>query len=70
MVRKTALFLVAACLPAFGDFSYEQTSKITGGMMAGMMKFAGFMQKIGMIKTVPGSWRAYAFDHLHELPGS
>jgi len=36
----------------------------------GLMKFAAFMQKIGMIKTVPGSWRAYAFDHLHELPGS
>jgi NitT/TauT family transport system substrate-binding protein len=35
-----------------------------------LMKFAAFMQKIGMIKTVPASWRAYAFDHLHELPGS
>src|SRR5436190_6588944 len=45
MVRKTALFLVAACLPAFGDFSYEQTSKITGGMIAGMMKFAGAFSK-------------------------
>lgn len=45
MVRKTAIFLVAASLPAFGDFSYEQTSKITGGMMAGMMKFAGAFSK-------------------------
>ena len=45
MIRKTAIFLVAACLPAFGDFSYEQTSKITGGMMAGMMKFAGAFSK-------------------------
>lgn len=27
------------------DFSYEQTSKITGGMMAGMMKFAGAFSK-------------------------
>ena len=39
MVRRSVLFIVAACLPAFGDFSYDQTSKITGGMMAGAMKF-------------------------------
>ena len=45
MIRKTAIFLVAACLPAFADFSYEQSSKITGGMMAGMMKFAGAFSK-------------------------
>jgi NitT/TauT family transport system substrate-binding protein len=36
----------------------------------GLVKFSGFMQKIGMIKTVPGSWRDYAFDHLHALPGN
>lgn len=36
----------------------------------GLMKFAAFMHKIGMIKTVPGSWRDYAFEHLHGLPGS
>jgi hypothetical protein len=45
MVRKTALFLVAAGLPAFGDFSYEQTSRVTGGLMAGAMKFAGAFSK-------------------------
>src|SRR5260370_12340236 len=45
MIRKTAIFLVAACLPALADFSYDQTSKITGGMMAGMMKFAGAFSK-------------------------
>jgi hypothetical protein len=45
MVRKTAIFLVAACLPALADFSYEQTSKITGGMMAGAMKLAGAFSK-------------------------
>ena len=45
MVRKTAIFLVAACVPALADFSYEQTSKITGGMMAGVMKFAGAFSK-------------------------
>jgi sulfonate transport system substrate-binding protein len=36
----------------------------------GLVKFAGFMQKIGMIKTVPGSWKDYAFEHLHALPGN
>ena len=36
----------------------------------GVMKFAGFMQKIGMIKTVPASWKDYAFAHLHGLPGN
>jgi hypothetical protein len=45
MLRKTAIFLVAAGLPALADFSYEQTSKITGGMMAGAMKFAGAFSK-------------------------
>ncbi len=55
MVRKTALFLVAACLPALADFSYEQTSKITGGMMAGAMKLAGAFSKQArepMVSTV------------------
>lgn len=37
---------------------------------AGLVKFASFMQKIGMIKTVPPSWKNYAFEHLHGLPGS
>ena len=32
-------------MSAHADFSYEQTSKITGGMMAGMMKFAGAFSK-------------------------
>ncbi len=47
-MRRIALVLVAglwsgACLRA--DFSYEQTSKMTGGAMAGMMKFAGAFSK-------------------------
>src|SRR6266852_3567816 len=45
MVRRTIIILVAVCLPAFSDFSYEQTAKLTGGMMAGMMKFAGAFSK-------------------------
>jgi hypothetical protein len=55
MVRKTAIFLVAAGLPAFADFSYEQTSKVTGGMMAGAIKLAGAFSKQArepMVSTV------------------
>ena len=37
---------------------------------SGLMRFAAYMQKIGMIKAVPASWRDYAFDHLHALPGN
>jgi NitT/TauT family transport system substrate-binding protein len=37
---------------------------------SGLAKFATFMNKIGMIKAVPASWRDYAFEHLHSLPGS
>jgi hypothetical protein len=47
MVRRRAIIAVAAFLPGslLADFSYEQTSKMTGGMMAGMMKFAGAFSK-------------------------
>jgi NitT/TauT family transport system substrate-binding protein len=37
---------------------------------AGLVKFAGFMQKIGMIRSARSSWKDYAFEHLHGLPGS
>lgn len=36
----------------------------------GLIKFATFMSRIGMIKAVPASWRDYAFEHLHGVPGS
>jgi ABC-type nitrate/sulfonate/bicarbonate transport system substrate-binding protein len=36
----------------------------------GLIKFATFMRKIGMTKAVPASWKDYAFEHLHGLPGS
>jgi hypothetical protein len=32
-------------MPAQADFSYQETSKITGGLMAGMMKVAGVFSK-------------------------
>lgn len=43
-LSTTALLVLAAGFLR-ADFSYEQTSKITGGMMAGMMKFAGAFSK-------------------------
>lgn len=48
MLKRIALIGAAAlwsggCL--FADFSYEQTSKLTGGMMAGMMKVMGVLSK-------------------------
>ena len=41
----SAAALMALAVSARADFSYQQTSKITGGMMAGMMKFAGAFSK-------------------------
>src|SRR2546425_891804 len=37
---------------------------------SGVVKVATFMGKIGMIKKLPASWKDYAFEHLHALPGS
>ena len=37
---------------------------------SGLIKFVSFMQKVGMIKTLPPSWRDYAVEPLHALPGS
>ena len=36
----------------------------------GFMKYASFMQKIGAIKSVPSSWKEYAFPHVQSLNGS
>ena len=47
MVKKLGIPILLACLPVglLADFSYEQSTKITGGMMAGVMKFAGAFSK-------------------------
>jgi hypothetical protein len=47
MLRKLVLLGAAACLPAclLADFSYDESTKITGGALAGMMKFAGAFSK-------------------------
>jgi hypothetical protein len=44
-MRRNVLVLLLAVIPAQADFSYQETSKITGGMMAGMMKVAGVFSK-------------------------
>jgi len=44
-VLKCAALVVLPVSCLLADFSYEQTSKLTGGMMAGMMKFAGAFSK-------------------------
>jgi NitT/TauT family transport system substrate-binding protein len=36
----------------------------------GLMKYADFMKRTGAIQNVPGSWKDYAFDNLHALPGT
>src|SRR5690349_7590966 len=44
MFRSVAKCAVIALIPAsclLAAFSYQQTSRITGGMLAGMAKFAG-----------------------------
>lgn len=48
MVQRIAKCVVLLVLPAsylLADFSYDQSAKITGGVMAGMMKFAGAFSK-------------------------
>jgi len=48
MVRQTVVFAAVAVLGTgclWADFSYEQTSRMTGGMMAGAMKVVGVFSK-------------------------
>ena len=48
MRRRLGIILVASCAMAaclFADFSYQQSTKITGGAMAGMMNIAGAFAK-------------------------
>src|SRR5438874_7340355 len=47
MFQKLGIPILLACVPAclLADFSYEESTKVTGGMMAGVMKFAGAFSK-------------------------
>jgi len=44
-VLKVGAAIAAVACPLLADFSYQESSKITGGMMAGMMKVAGVFSK-------------------------
>lgn len=62
------MLLALAAGSARADFSYEQTTKITGGMMANMMKFAGAFSKqarepIQMTISVKGDRMSTASAH-------
>jgi hypothetical protein len=48
MRRRIGVILVASCATVaclFADFSYQQSTKVTGGAMAGMMNMAGAFAK-------------------------
>ena len=45
MTKKIAVVAVLSATCLLADISYEQTSRMTGGMMAGMMKIAGAFSK-------------------------
>ena len=47
MFNRLGILSLLAVLPSclLADFSYEESTKITGGMMAGVMKFAGAFSK-------------------------
>jgi hypothetical protein len=63
MVRKAKAFslgvLVCVAVPAWGDFKYTESSKITGGAMAGMAKFAGAFSKQARQATQPTETTTY-----------
>jgi hypothetical protein len=44
-MRRIASIMMCFTASLYADFSYDQTSKITGGMMAGMMRMAGTFSK-------------------------
>src|ERR1700704_952159 len=47
MLKKIGSIWMMVCLPGclLADFSYDQTTKMTGGAMMGMMKIAGAFSK-------------------------
>lgn len=57
MIGKRKAFslgvLICLAVPAWGDFKYTESSKLTGGAMAGMVKFAGVFSKGARQATQP-----------------
>jgi hypothetical protein len=52
-VTLSILLLAPLSVPARADFKYTETSKITGGALKGMMKFAGVFSKQASQATQP-----------------
>lgn len=50
---RAALAASLFALPIYADFSYQETSRITGGAVVGMMKFAGAFSKDARKATEP-----------------
>jgi hypothetical protein len=68
MVRKTSGFylgvLIFAAFPTYGDFKYTESSKMTGGAMAGMVKFAGAFSKQARQSMQPTESTTYVKGNL------
>ena len=53
MITKLAAFLAAAALPLLADFSYLETTRITGGALMSAMKVAAFSRNRRATRTSP-----------------
>ena len=75
MGKKLGVVCIAACLPAglLADFSYEQSTKMTGGAMMGAMRIAGAFSKqarepIQSTVAVKGNRMLHSFkDHAQVI---
>jgi NitT/TauT family transport system substrate-binding protein len=60
--KSTTVEDVAALITASG-FTFTRTPN-------GVMNLVGFMNRVGTVKTKPGSWKDLFFDEAHALPGN
>jgi NitT/TauT family transport system substrate-binding protein len=60
--KSTTVEDVAALITAPG-FTFTRTPN-------GIMNLVGFMNRVGTVKTKPGSWKDLFFDEAHALPGN
>jgi hypothetical protein len=64
------LFLLIGSAPARADFKYTDTSKITGGSLKGMVKFAGIFSKQASQALKPMSTTRYVKGNLMRTDNS
>jgi hypothetical protein len=64
------LFLLAGPAPARADFQYADTSKITGGSLKSMVKFAGIFSKQASQSLKPMSTTRYVKGNLMRTDNS